>query len=157
MFDKVRAPVKRLNIYWVKLWEWILHYLLRLEPVEILTLQGICHRELHIGNGSKQSERCMRSCSDRDSLSIWNWSPICLRQSYRIWCCPPCWVCCLGSIFVHYIHISFLLEWEGLFCAIVCCFLILQDMAIKRLSWVPEETLDIWTVWVVSEYEDHWS
>lgn len=41
-----------------------------------------------------------------------------------------------------------LLEWEGVFCAIVywkdrTCFLILQDVAIKKLSSVSEETLDI--------------
>ena len=43
---------------------------------------------------------------------------------------------------------SNLLEWEGAFCAIVClnditCLLILQDVSIKRLSLVLEETLDI--------------
>lgn len=43
---------------------WILGHLLRPQPVELLKLQGICHGELHVGNRSKQTERCTRSCRE---------------------------------------------------------------------------------------------
>lgn len=51
-------------------------------------------------------------------------------------------------------------EWEYILChhkseIFNLFFFILQDVTVMRLPLVSEETLDIGTVWVVTDYEDH--
>lgn len=75
------------RVYCMKLWGWSLSQIMRPKDVEILRLWEVCYGEMHIGNGSKETDGYMRFCVDRANSALWNRSPICLRrQRYWIWC-----------------------------------------------------------------------
>ena len=110
-FDRVRIPGKTLwEFLAFKLWGWCLSCILWPQVVEKTnTLRNLPWRDA-TGRWSTQTERCMRSYRKSTIYALSNWSPMCLRQSYRIWCLPCCFSI-LCPIFSPCVHIP--IDWNG--------------------------------------------